>query len=409
MKKLAFLLVFTPVVAHAQFALHNGDRVVFYGDSITDQRQYTVYTEAFIRTRFPNLDVSFVHSGWGGDRVTGGGGGDIDTRLNRDVFAYHPTVVTIMLGMNDAGYQPFNQSLFDTYSKGYWHMVDRLRAEDRGVRLTLIEPSPFDDVTRAPSFDGGYNGTLLRYSQFVTDLGKSVGATVCDMNTPVVEMLNKANATNNATAQKIIPDRVHPGEGGHLIMAEALLKTWNAPAVVSAVEIENGKVVRADNTKISGMRGMAWTQLDNSLPYALNMEDATVKLAIDSSDFVQSLDQQTLKVAGLSGSHRLMIDDKEIGVFSASDLAAGLNLAMLNTPMRAQASRVLDLVRNRTEAHNIRWRDIQTHWGLGPEKAAMKEKDEVYAALDRYDAALDKETRKAAMPVAHKFELVAVP
>ena len=98
--------------AHAQgpakpFQLVNGDRVVFYGDSITDQRLYTTMVENYVVTRFPRLNVSFVHSGWGGDRVSGGGGGPIDVRLQRDVFAYKPTVMTVMLGMNDGGYQGF--------------------------------------------------------------------------------------------------------------------------------------------------------------------------------------------------------------------------------------------------------------------------------------------------------------
>ncbi len=70
------------------FALHDGDTVVFYGDSTTDQRLYTTDVENYVVTRFPALHIRFVHSGWGGDRVTGGGGGPIDTRLPRDVFAY---------------------------------------------------------------------------------------------------------------------------------------------------------------------------------------------------------------------------------------------------------------------------------------------------------------------------------
>src|ERR1700682_4011115 len=91
------------------FYLHDGDTVVFYGDSITARLLYSVYTEAYVSARFPRLHVRFVHSGWGGDRVTGGAGGTIDQRLDRDVLAYHPTVVTILLGMNDAEYQRFNQ------------------------------------------------------------------------------------------------------------------------------------------------------------------------------------------------------------------------------------------------------------------------------------------------------------
>src|SRR5438270_8532360 len=102
--------------AEDSFYLKSGDRVVFYGDSITDQRLYTTFVETFVVTRFPTLDVTFTHSGWGGDRVGGGGGGPVDLRLQRDVFPYHPTVVTIMLGMNDGSYRPFDQTLFDTFS-----------------------------------------------------------------------------------------------------------------------------------------------------------------------------------------------------------------------------------------------------------------------------------------------------
>src|SRR6266850_5065091 len=101
------------------FGLRNGDRVVFYGDSITDQRRYTSFVETYVVTRFPKLNVSFVHSGWGGDRVSGGGGGPIDVRLWRDVLPYNPTVITIMLGMNDGGYRAFDQKIFDDYQSGF--------------------------------------------------------------------------------------------------------------------------------------------------------------------------------------------------------------------------------------------------------------------------------------------------
>src|SRR6266576_7173517 len=114
------LVAFVALHARAEtFDLKDGDRVVFYGDSITDQRLYTTFTETYVVTRFPKLDVSFVHSGWGGDRVTGGGGGDIDTRLKRDVFAYKPTVMTIMLGMNDGSYVSFDDQIFSKFRTGY--------------------------------------------------------------------------------------------------------------------------------------------------------------------------------------------------------------------------------------------------------------------------------------------------
>src|ERR1700761_8744608 len=106
------------------FYLKDGDKVVFYGDSITDQRLYTVITETFVATRYPSLNVSFINSGWGGDTVNGGGGGPIDTRLKRDVLAFHPNVVTIMLGMNDGAYRPATDTNNEKYYSGYCHIVE---------------------------------------------------------------------------------------------------------------------------------------------------------------------------------------------------------------------------------------------------------------------------------------------
>ena len=414
MKKTALLLTLVPAFAQAQFALHDGDRVVFYGDSITDQRLYTLFTETFVRTRFPKLQATFTHSGWGGDSVGGGGGGNIDTRLSRDVFPYKPTVVTVMLGMNDGGYRDFDQPRYDTFTKGYDHIVDRLRREAPGARITLIQGSPYDDVTRAPNFPGGYNGTLIRYGDYVKALGARNGATIADLNTPMVTMLQNANGKDNAAAQKIIGDRVHPGDAGHLVMAEALLKTWNAPSVVSAVAIDGGKVTMSDNAKVSGLsgspeRGWSWSQTDGALPFPLNTGDATTRLVLDSSDFVQALDQQTLKVGGLSGRYALSIDDKAVGTFGADELASGVNLATLDTPMKAQAWRVLGLVRNREEVHQQRWRSIQTNMFLGGDDGAPKEKAEAFAALDKYDQALDKAAIKAAQPMPHRYRLVPAP
>jgi len=154
------------------FYLKNGDRVVFYGDSITDQRLYTTFVESYVVTRFPKLNVTFIHSGWGGDRVTGGGGGKIDLRLSRDVISYKPTVVTVMLGMNDGNYRAHEQAIFDTYSGGYEHLVTTLKSALPGLRMTLIQPSPYDDVTRAATFEGGYNAVLIRYGQFIKELAQ---------------------------------------------------------------------------------------------------------------------------------------------------------------------------------------------------------------------------------------------
>ena len=389
------------------FYLKDGDRVVFYGDSITDQRLYTAFIEAYVVTRFPRFGVTFIHSGWGGDRVTGGQGGPVDQRLARDVVAYKPAVVTVMLGMNDAGYQPYNEKLFVTYSEGLKHIVDSLRAALPGVRITLIQPSPFDDVTRAPQFQGGYNAVLLKYGDYVKKLAGEDGLTVADMNAPVVQMLEKAKTGDPKLAEKIIPDRVHPGPGGHLIMAEALLESWHAPMLVSSVVLDAGraKTVETENAQVADLKsenGLSWTETDGAVPMPIDLGDPVVSLALRSSDFVEQLDQERLRVSGLAtGRYALMIDGESVGTFTDREFSAGVNLATLPTPMLKQAQTVYDLTVKHNQIHFARWRMVQVplqDLKLGEEPATLDR-------LDKLDAELLANQRAAAQPKPHHFEL----
>ncbi len=405
---LACSLVGGIVSAQGNFYLKDGDRVVFYGDSITEQRLYTTFTETYVVTRFPQLNVSFVHSGVGGDRVTGGWAGPIDQRLPRDVFAYRPTVMTIMLGMNDGSYRAFDDKIFKTYSTGYQHILDSVKSALPGIRLTLIQPSPFDDVTRPAGFEGGYNAVLVRYGEFIKDLAQKQACDVADLNTSVVAVLEKAKVTDAETAKKIIADRVHPGSGGHLLMAEALLKAWNAPAVVTTVEIDAAQVrtVRTENTAVSDLKesnGLTWTQNDKALPMPLDQKDAALKLAVQCSDFFQALDWQPLKVTGLKAERYLLkIDGQEVGTFSQQQFAEGLNLAQCATPMAQQAQAVHDLTLKHNNIHATCWRDLKVALAGQP----LPRLAQAVEALDNLEADLVAQQRQAAQPKAHHYELL---
>lgn len=395
------------------FALHDGDRIVFYGDSITDQRLYTTYVENYVVTRFPKLKVQFIHSGWGGDSVRGGGGGPIDVRLERDVLAYKPTVMTIMLGMNDAGYHAFDQPTFDAYAHGYEHILDTVRKRLPGIRLTLIGPSPYDDVTQPPKFDGGYNGVLVHYGDYVKGLADKNGLGFTDFNAPMNAMLAKANAADPATAKQIIADRVHPGPAGHLVMAEQLLKAWNATSVVSAVEIDAAgqRVAKADNCRIEGLKAgdaIVWKQTDDALPFPGLLDGPTTDLVLKSSDFTQALDQETLSVTGLKPDARyvLKIDGLDVAEFDGQQLAAGINLATLPTPMEKQAEAVAALTAQHNDMHFNRWRTIQVPLLHDATDKIKKALPPLLAALDDKEAKVVAQQHTAAIPVSHSFEIV---
>jgi lysophospholipase L1-like esterase len=403
----AILLLASAAFAQADFYLKDGDRVVFYGDSITDQRLYTTFTESYVLTRFPQMKVTFVHSGWGGDRVSGGGGGPVDVRLQRDLIAYGPSVLTIMLGMNDGRYRAYDPDIFQQFSGGFEYIVGSVKGALPGIRITAIQPSPYDDVTRAPVFAGGYNAVLVRYAQYLGELAARENLTVADLNTPVVEALKKAKSIDPVLAQKLLPDRVHPGASGHLLMAEALLKAWRAPAEVTSVEIdaESKQVSAAANTKVTDLQvdsSLTWTQEDAALPMPIDMKDPLIALALRASDFVEALDRQPLRIAGLPRArYVLRIDGEMAGSFSRQELADGVNLALLPTPMAKQALDVHALTIRHNQIHYERWRHVQ----VPLQEQKLERLQPVLDSLDALEAELIDQQRAAAQPKPRHYEL----
>jgi lysophospholipase L1-like esterase len=401
-----------PITTNAQgavpaFALHDGDRVTFYGDSITDQREYTEDVEEYVLTRFPAWKVSFHNAGVGGDKVSGGGAGPIDLRLDRDVFAWHPNVVSIMLGMNDFYYRPDQPGIYSTYTDGYRHLVDSLKKNDPGVRITLIEPSPYDDVTRTSS---GNNAVLLKYSAFVAQLAQEQGAQVADFNTPVTDVLRAINAASPALAPQIIPDRVHPQQGGHWIMAESLLKSWQAPSLVTSVAIDAGvkPTAEAANTTVTDLtrtKGkitgkISWTQADKALPLPFPPPevDPVLALVLKYSDVVAALDQETLKVSSLTaGSYDLLIDGRKIGSFNAAQLAGGINLATMETPMLEHARLVA------FDTEKVNFLESQ-RFQIVRSSATSEQLATAQALADAYPVAVARQ-RADAQPLTHHYEL----
>ncbi|MCG6925710.1 MAG: SGNH/GDSL hydrolase family protein [Acidobacteria bacterium] len=394
------------VDAPAPFALRDGDRIVFYGDSITEEGGYGRLVEAYVASRFPAWDVRFYNSGVGGDRVSGGWAGAIDERLERDVIALRPSVVTVMLGMNDGGYKPYDAATFAAYAAGYRTIVAKLREALPDARLTLIQPSPFDDVARPAQFPAGYDDVLRRYGCYVAALAKREGARVVDFRTPVNAGLAAVQATHPELARQILPDRVHPSDAGHLVMGAALLRAWNAPAVVTRVEVEatEPRVVATERTTVSDLeatdRGLSWTQLDEALPLPLLFEGATVELAEAAGAGLEALDQQPLVVTGLpAGRFDVMIDDQVVGTFSESALSAGVNLATLATPMRRQAFSIRWAAEGRDELRRV----LRQMVASGPEAERW---ESVAADLEAFDEAAQATRREGSQPVPRRYRLV---
>jgi lysophospholipase L1-like esterase len=399
-----FLLVAAPLAPAQQLALHDGDRVAFYGDSITAQRYYTRFVEDIFLTRYPRLRIAFFNAGVPGDTVNGGYTGDAPTRLSRDLFPRQPTVVTIMLGMNDGYYMPFNQKYLDIYESGYRTLLNSIQTTLPAARITLISPTPYDELTHGTEFPH-YGQVVARHAAFVQELATSSHLRFCDFFTPITDLTRAGMQENPALAALLVPDRIHPSEAAHWVMAAALARTWNVSPIVSSVHLDAGRpdLIAAVNAGVSGLTLSAgtlqWTQTDDALPLPLDLNNGMIQFVLGISNLA-AMDQQMLGVDHLTAArYTLKIDSHAIATFKREELAAGVNLALYSTPMLSQARDVDGDELERTELD-------RANFILAIEDPKAPDAAGATKAIDEKNSILVEEQRKSAHPLPHVFELV---
>jgi lysophospholipase L1-like esterase len=338
----ASFLVLGSTLDAQDFYLHNGDRVAFYGDSITAQRYYTSDIQDFVQTRYPTLQVTYHNAGVPGDKVNGGYAGDAAVRVARDVKPWNPTVITVMLGMNDGDYVPPDPKIFADYQAGYEKLLALLHAAAPDARISLLENTPYDEITHGTEFEG-YMATTEQNARATPVLGQRENLPVVDTYSLLVQLLQRAKATDPSFASLLVSDRIHPADPAHWIIAEALMKVWHVDPVVSDVSLSAAShaVTESLRTQVSGLSSegsaLDWDQLDEALPLPFNFENALMNFVLTISD-LSSYDKEILRVHDLQpGQYELRIDKMLVGSFSSDRLAKGINLGTMKTPMWNQA------------------------------------------------------------------------
>ncbi|MBN2451872.1 MAG: SGNH/GDSL hydrolase family protein [Lentisphaeria bacterium] len=370
---LAWLVLGPALQAQVPPGLRDGDTFVMLGDSITHQCLYTRFVALYYYLHYPETRLRIFNAGVGGDRAVDG-----LARFDEEILAMKPSLVTVLLGMNDGGYRPFGEPQFGTYQADMTKFIDRVTRETQ-ARLVLLTPSMYDqEANRLRNRPGSpeYNAALVQFGDFLRAIGKERKLQVIDMNAPLVAATAALRKTNpDAT---LIPDAVHPGPAGHLVMAHAILKGFGAPAVVSATTVDAaGKTVASENATATNPvvadGTVAFDLLARSLPFPYPPECRGV---LEVLPFTEDLNRETLQVTGLApGTYTLTIDDTEVGQFPAADLAAGVELSTNeSTPQYAQAMKVKTL----NDALNGQFQKVRA-FRLAEKRKGYKREDGTYA------------------------------
>jgi len=403
----------------AGFFIHDGDSVVFLGDSITEQKLYTTYIEAYVLTRFPCQKFTFRNVGWGGDTAwlrqrahpnegklfaakdaeqqkmveTSVGAG-----LARDVLPLKPSVVTVDFGMNDHAYQKFRPDIFQAYVRSQTEIVKVLNKN--GARVALLTPQPIEDRRPDPNQDER-NQSLRLFSDGLKGVCSKESCAFVDQFDPYMAIMIKARASD-PMAFIGGGDAVHPGPAGHSLMAWAILKGLNAPSLVSRADLDltrilRSKVAHAEKCRISNLRYdqgvLSFDRLDAALPMPV---DPPAMVALKLAPVLNDLNRYELRVKGLSADrYELVIDGESGGTVTKGELLNGCNLASRSGPIDKQAQQVLALVFKKNKVFFERWRSVQLKGGS---EIRLGE-------LDKQISSLESEINAARIPKTHHFML----
>jgi lysophospholipase L1-like esterase len=407
---LAFVLMSAPLAAadnDKDFFFRKGDRIVFLGDSITEQYQYSTDIELYLTTRFPDGGMTFINAGIGGDTATGGA-----RRFAEHVLAEKPTALTIDFGMNDGGYGPYYSDRAKQYLDNTEAMLKA--TQKAGVRVALISPNAVEvravEVRAQPRFKT-YLETQQKFYAPLKELADKYKVPFVDQYAVTRKVLEKIEA-DNANVHPF-PDGVHTNGPGGLLMAHTILTGLKAPAVVSDVEVD----AQAKTTKTTGCiveelsvtsDVISFQRKDKALPMPIQQDWRPILPYVND---LADLGFYGLKVTGLNGGkYALSIDGAKAGEYTAEELSKGVNLGTLGTgSLFEQGQEVFKMIRDKNNIVHKRFRQVvmvppPPYWLADVyNERKPKELKKLMEEIQTRQEAIYKKVQ----PAAHRFELKA--
>ncbi|BDI34523.1 hypothetical protein CCAX7_65740 [Capsulimonas corticalis] len=220
-----------------------GKRVLWLGDSITQDGKYVTDIQYALEKRYPRQTFDIVSIGLASETTSGltekrhpFPRPDIHERLKRALDKVKPSVVVACYGMNDGIYHPQSPERFAAFQKGVRTLIDAVRAS--GAQLVLLTPPPFDakvagNLEKADAADfsfsdpyEGYDDVLAQYAAWEMGLHEP-GMRVIDLHTPLAEY--RKNERISDPNFRDTADGIHPDAAGHLAMANVVLTALGVP------------------------------------------------------------------------------------------------------------------------------------------------------------------------------------
>jgi len=196
------------------------DRILFTGDSITDCDRlrenslhlgfgYVSFAAARLQARLASPKLQILNRGLSGDRI-----GNLLGRVQPDLLDLQPTVVSILLGINDTWrrYDRNEETTAEVFENGYRILLGKIR-QQLTARIILLEPFLLHTSEDRYAWREDLNPKIDVVRKLAIEFGTDL--------LPLDSIF--AKAATRAPAAFWAYDGVHPTAAGHALIADAWL------------------------------------------------------------------------------------------------------------------------------------------------------------------------------------------
>ncbi len=387
--------------------LQKGDRLAICGDSITEQKMYSVILETYLTACVPQLEVSCRQYGWSGEQASG-----FLKRMENDVLRFQPTVATTCYGMNDFRYVPFDEAIAAEYRKNLTEISAVFR--EAGCRLVVGSPGIIDSVPHwvksARGTQQDLNLSLSRFRNIALEVALAGKTGFADVYQPMLLADFRAKREIGPDFKTAGKDGVHPGWAGQVIMARAFLKGLGLDGDLGSVtwDAASGQASAAAGHEVLASEGGRIRVKSSRLPFCAGegdvKDDNSMRAGMALVPFDQELNRFMLRVTSPAAKFYQVTWGAESKRYSAEDLSAGVSLArdFIQHPLRPAFQAVWSAVLDK-QTYETRQIKMLVH---GPEGAA--DADATFALTEKARKPLVERVKSSLRPVEHEIAIMPV-
>jgi hypothetical protein len=309
--------------------LRPGDQLAICGDSITEQKMYSRIIETYLTACTPDLHVATRQYGWSGETAEG-----FLRRMTNDCLRFHPTIATTCYGMNDFKYRPYDDANASWYVSNYTAVARAFKGA--GARVVLGSPGCVGKVASWVKSGSGtvedHNLSLCAFRNHALDIARQERLRFADVFWPLFTAGFEARQKYGAEYAIAGKDGVHPDWSGQLVMAYAYLRALGLDGDLGtiSVNLKRQKAKAAGGHEVTAFSHGQLTIISHRYPFCAAgplSQDNSMRSAMTLVPFNQQLNRLLLMVKGATAPNYRITWGPESHVYTAAQLAHGVNLA----------------------------------------------------------------------------------